>query len=282
MKKLLFLFLFIFLLDCTKKEVVQETPKIIQGFSTPESVAISPDGKYYVSNIGGFDVDGDGTISLIDVDSAREIVSGLNDPKGMAFWESTLFVSDKTKIWKITPDGNKTVFVDSDAFPKPPIFLNDLVFDKEGNLYVSDTGGFEEVDGAIFKVTPEGSVSTLVDYTVSEDIESPNGLIFNPEGNLLVVDLGNGKLMSISDDGENVTVLHEGFGAGDGLAYECEGNLYVSDWNSGNIHQINKEGNVSLFMEGFKASADITIDKTNHVLLVPEFNANRVVIVKLK
>lgn len=259
-----------------------EVANTFEGFETPESVAQGPDGRYYVSNIGGFNVNDDGTIKVIDGDSIHVFADGLDDPKGLAFHDGDLYVTDKTKIWRIDTNGNKEIFVDSTAFPATPKFLNDTVFDTQGNLYVSDSGTFDQMDGAIYRVAPDGTVSLVIDHQASPEIAAPNGLIFDKTGNLLVVDLHTGKLMRVDEAGPAVDVLHEGFGAGDGLAYDHQGNLYVSDWQGGKIFRVDQEGNVSEFMTGFQASADIFIDQQKHTMLVPEFNGGAVAVVKLR
>ena len=149
---ILFLLLYI---GCAQeaKEPDPLTTNSIEKFSTPESVELGSDGVYYVSNIGGFGVDGDGTISVIENDSVKTIASEFNDPKGLSYKDNVLYVSDNKQIWQIDAQGNKSIFVDSMEFPDDgPIFLNDLVFDKDGNLYVTDSGDFETVDGAIYNL----------------------------------------------------------------------------------------------------------------------------------
>ena len=74
-----------------------ELPKpLVEGMVLPESVAIGPDGKMYVSVIGG-DKDGDGSIVRIDNGKAVTVVPGLDDPKGIAFFQKWLFIADKTE-----------------------------------------------------------------------------------------------------------------------------------------------------------------------------------------
>ena len=53
------------------------------GCKNPESVAIGPDGRIYVSVIGEFDKDGDGTVVVIETARPSPFATGLDDPKGI-------------------------------------------------------------------------------------------------------------------------------------------------------------------------------------------------------
>ena len=256
--------------------------KVYKPFFTPESVVVGPNGIYYVSNIGGFNVKGDGKISKIENDSVSDFVTGLNDPKGLSFGDGFLYAADDNQIWKIDERRNKSIFVDSTDFPVVPTFLNDLVFDKDGNLYVSDTGVFTNADGVIYKISPDGKVSKVIDARVTPEIHSPNGLIFDKDNNLLVVDFGTGKLLKVNKDLMGVEVISDSIKSGDGLAYDGKGNLYASSWEGGKIYKFDDNNNASVIIKGFNGPADITIDKEKDLLLVPVFNENHVSVVKLK
>lgn len=282
MKKILFMVsLLLIFTGCSEKKLSPKLTNTLKPFHTPESVLTTPGGVYYVSNIGGFGVDGDGAISKVVSNSVSVLAEGMNDPKGLEYRNGNVYVADKNVIWEIDDMGNKKIYIDSTDFPIVPTFLNDLVFDKEGNLYVSDTGVFDNTDGAIYKISTGKKVSTFVDYKTSPEIHSPNGLIFDNDGNLLVIDYSTGNLLRVSPDGKSVSVVATGLPMGDGLAYDGEGYLYASSWQGGSIYRIDDQYNVALVDSGFKAPADITIDKTDNSLLVPEFNGNRVSVVAL-
>ncbi len=74
---------------------------MITGLKNPESVAIGPDGKIYISVIGEFNKDGDGAIMKVVDGKAVPFATGLNDPKGLTSWQRWLFTADKNQIWKI-------------------------------------------------------------------------------------------------------------------------------------------------------------------------------------
>lgn len=104
-------------------------------------------------------------------------------------------------------------------------FANDVAVDAEGNAYVTDS--FAPV---IFKVTPDGEASVLVE---DEQLIAPgigaNGIVFNPDGYLLVSVGGSQSLVKITL-GDEITVtpveLSLAFGA-DGMVLAEDGTLYA-------------------------------------------------------
>lgn len=277
MKKFVFISsLLLFFFGCSKTELNPKITKVLKPFVTPESVLVTPSGDYYVSNIGVFGKDSDGTISKIVNGTVTTFVDGMNDPKGLAYKDGDIYAADKNQIWKVNSSAVKEIFVDSTAFPVVPKFLNDLVFDNAGNLYVSETGNFDSTDGAIYKITPDAKVSVFIDHIASPEICSPNGLLFDKDNNLLVIDLHTGKLLKVDPEGKSVTVINSDAKMGDGIAYDNEGNLYFSDWHGGRIFRMDKQNNVKVIMDSLKAPADINIDKTKDLLLIPEFQGNQV------
>jgi len=256
--------------------------RVVKGLASPESAVAGPDGRIYVSEIGEFGKDGDGKVTAIGKSGNPEpFAKGLDDPKGLAASKNALFVADKVRIWKIDMQGRASVFVKAEAFPQPPLFLNDLVFDGTGNLYVSDTGDIEKGGkGAIYRVTPAGKVSLVVSEAQNPSIKSPNGLLFENSGTLLVVDFASGELLRLSVAKGTVEKVADGFGGGDGLARDATGMLYISDWKNGKVWKLNlkkKDAKPELYPQTFQASADIGLSKDGKFLLVPDMKAGTLV-----
>ena len=263
-----------------------KNPQKVTGLKTPESAVQAKDGRIYVSEIDGFGKDGDGQISVIDIDGKVSVfATGLDDPKGLAIIGKNLYVADKTKIVKITPDGKSSVFVDASQFASPPLFLNDLEADPQGNLYVSDSGDIlgKGGGGAIYKITPAGQVSLLINEQQDPRIKAPNGLLADDTGSfLLQVDFASGILYSLNTRTGELTDVAEGFGGGDGIVHHSNGTMYVSDWKNGKVFSVDTKGEVHLIKDGYKASADIAITKDEAYLLVPDMKAGELDFIPLK
>lgn len=262
--------------------MVQAQGRRVEGLQTPESVVVGPDGRLYVSEIGGFGTDGDGRISVIGADGKPEpFAKGLDDPKGLAASRDAIYAADKLRIWKIDMKGNATVFVKADAFPQPPLFLNDLAFDASGNLFASDSGDIEKGGkGAIFRITPEGTVTLLVSESSRPAIKSPNGLLSESADKLLVVDFATGELLRLDVKKLTVDKIADGFGGGDGLARDSNGMLYISDWKNGKAWKMDLRtpgAKPEQYGQTFQSAADIALSSDEQFLLVPDMKAGALV-----
>jgi gluconolactonase len=254
------------------------SPQKVTGLKTPESVIQAQDGRIFVSEINEFGKDGDGQISVIDQKGKLSIfTTGMDDPKGLAIIGNDLYVADKTRILKVAPDGNWEVFVAADAFPATPQFLNDLERDLQGNyLYVSDSGDLEK-GGAIYRISLDGQVTTVIDHTQDPRVLAPNGLLMDDSGDvLLFVDFSSGVLYSFNMQNRMLTDLAEGFGGGDGLVHHPNNLMYVSDWKNGKVFSVLHD-EVKLVKDGFQAAADIALTTDGKYILVPDMKAGELI-----
>ena len=251
--------------------------KKITGLKTPESVVQAKDGRIFVSEIGEFGKDGDGQITLIEPSGKTTIfASGLDDPKGLAMIDNHLYVADKTKVIKFTPEAQASVFVAAAAFPSVPQFLNDLEADLQGNLYVSDSGDIMGTGkgGAIYKIDATGKVTLLIDGKQDARVMAPNGLLADDTGDTLIyVDFTSGILYTYNQKTKVLTDIAEGFGGGDGIVHHSNGTMFVSDWKSGKVYSVNTKGDVALFKGDYQSAADIAITKDEAYLMVPDMKA---------
>ena len=248
------------------------------GFSKPESVAEGPDGSIYVSEIGETDKDGDGKISRIDKKgNITPFATGLYDPKGIVFYKEKLYVTDRDVIIEVDTDGTWSVIGSTMAFPKTPVFLNDIDVDSNGNFYITDTSNFE-TGGIVFKMNLAGDITVLFDET-TEDIKAPNGVLPIENNKLLILDWG-GELFEADIKSKKIKKLGEGFEGGDGLAIK-NGTIYISSWKEGKVYEF-KNGKSKLILEGFEAAADIALSKDKTHLIIPDMKAGTVTIHPLK
>lgn len=253
-------------------------PQKITGLKMPESVIQAKDDRIFISEINEFGKDGDGQISVIDEEGKLSIfATGMDDPKGIAIIGDDLYVADKTRILKVAPDGTWQVFVAPEAFPAVPQFLNDLERDLQGNfLYVSDSGDLEK-GGAIYRISLDGNVTSVIDHTRDPRILAPNGLLMDDSGDvLLFVDFASGILYSLNMKTNTLIDLAEGFGGGDGLVHHPNNLMYVSDWKNGKVFSVLHD-EVKLVQDGFQAAADIALTADGDYILVPDMKAGELI-----
>jgi glucose/arabinose dehydrogenase len=279
---------------CALPAPAQMPPPIASGLKNPESAcAVLPAGPnakevIYVTQIGEFNKDGDGSVVRIEDGKAVPFAAGLDDPKGICAFNGNLYVADKTKVLRIDAKGTVDVYADADKFPTKPIFLNDVVIDIEtGILYVSDTGNPDGTGGAVYRLTPRGGpkakgptldkITTVVDAQKMPGMKNPNGLAMDGKSFLLMVDLGTGFLHRIKIADGTSEKLAEGFGGADGVVWDYFGRLYISDWKAGKVFVINRPGDKPVvFAEGFQSAADIGLDGTGANILIPDMKAGTV------
>ena len=259
-----------------------DPPKVlIAGLKNPESVCVGPDGRLYVSVIGEFDKDGDGSVVRIENGKAVPVATGLDDPKGLAFAGPFLFVADKTKVLRVDLRQRRAdLFAAANAFPTPPVFLNDLAADPEsGMLYVSDCGDFQGKGAAVYRITPQGLVSLVADGKTIPGLKAPNGLALDGASQLLVADFGTGELHRVKLATGASEKVAEGFGGADGIAWDMYGRLYLTDWKGGGVFGIPRPGEkpVAIPGLGLKAAADLCLSPDRKSLLIPDMTAGTVV-----
>lgn len=260
--------------------------QVAQGLKNPESVAVAKDGQIYVSEIGEFEKDGDGKISVIGKDGKLKVfASGLNDPKGLAFIGEVLYVADKDRILKVDKGGKWKVFVDKTAFPAPPKFLNDLEPDLAGNLYVSDSGDIANQggdSGAIYKIDAQGKLSTVINHQQDPRVKAPNGLLMDDTGDMLMfVDFASGVLYRLDIPNRHLIELAKGFGGADGIVLGADHHLYITDYVNGKVFSVSVEDEVKLVKQGLQSAADLGITPDGKTLLVPDMKAGTVTSIHL-
>lgn len=259
---------------------IAKTPTLLweaEGFKTPESVLFDKRRNViYVSNIDGkpMDKDGKGTIALLSVDGKtidQEWVAGLNAPKGLALVDDILYVSDIDRLVAIDVLTKKVVQSYSGKNAK---FLNDVVADKDGIIYVSDFIG-----NAIYRLKDGNFERWLSD----KKLETPNGLLIE-NNKLLVASWGvmtdgfstkvAGHVKSIDIKNKIISSMTSSKPIGnlDGIESDGKGGYYATDWMAGSIIHIMKTGEFKTILNTEMGSADLGI--MSNILLVPMMKNN--------
>lgn len=262
----------------------------------PESVAYSPKlNVLFVSNVNGkpTEKDQNGFISKVSPANGSIIelnwVTGLNAPKGIALSNNNnrLFVSDLTDLVEIDINTGKII----KRFNAPgSTFLNDVVSDKQGNIYVSDT-----ITNTIYKLDGNNITSTLQPWLQNAQLNGPNGLHVDESKNKLivaslgkfskpgagieVVDLKNKTITPLGKEGTTSP-----FGGLDGIESDPTGErYYVTDNPAGKLYLVNADGTgygtlIDLHTQG---AADIGFIPSQSTVMIPLMKDNKLAAYKL-
>jgi len=248
----------------------------ISGLKMPESVAEGSDGSIYISEIGERDKDKDGKITKIDKNGNRStLADGLYDPKGIVFYKEKLYVTDRDVVLEVNTDGSWGVYTGTMAFPKTPVFLNDIDVSSNGDLYVTDTGDFVS-SGLVFLIKKSGDVSVI--FEGNKNIKAPNGILPIADSKLLIVDWA-GDLLEGDLITNEIKRIAEGFDGGDGLAYD-NGVIYISSWKNGVVYAY-QNGKTTIIDDKFEAAADIALSRDGKTLIVPDMKAGTVTLIPI-
>ncbi|MDR0181686.1 virginiamycin B lyase family protein [Lysobacter arvi] len=243
--------------------VFERKPPLAQAVLGPAATTIGWPG--YIDLVAG-----DGVAGLRD-GAARQ--ARFADPYGIAVAkDGAVFVADagdNNRIRRIAADGTVSTFAGSiegfvdgvgaaAAFDTP----SGLAFDRDGNLYVADTGNH-----AIRRITPQGTVTTLAgDGTpgfvdgpgAHARFDGPTGVAVGPDGRVYVADTYNDRIRVISRDGV-VSTLAGGDRPGDvdgpgeqarfdtptAVAVDAMNRVHVADLRNNAIRRITPTGEVT-------------------------------------
>lgn len=282
---------------------------VVSGFESPESVVHDPDlDLYLVSNVGAGNpaaLDHNGYISRVSPDGAilelrwiQDGVNGvtLNSPKGIWLYGRALYVADVDTLRIFNRFSGAPIR--NVEFPNPfapaSLFLNDVVVDYHGNVFVSDNR-----NGAIFTVDPQGRASL---WAAGAALGGPNGLLLD-YGNVGWVTFFGGQVKRVTRSGKTITeaILPaadvSGIGLPPGALFldgycRYNGSLLVTSWVTGKVYRIGRAGmeleTVAQFVSALEnpsrpdGPADISVDEERNRLLVPLFNAGQLVIIPLE
>jgi sugar lactone lactonase YvrE len=148
---------------------------------------------------------------------------------------------------------------------------NDVAFDIEGNMYISDGGIYCTGPGGytVRKVDPDGTITTVAGTgeagfagdggpATKAQLDVPIAVAVDREGNLYITDESNYRIRKVDKEGIITTFAGTGKGgySGDGdpankarltdpgqITFDAKGNLYVADYKS--VRKIDPSGTIT-------------------------------------
>lgn len=270
MKKGIFFLLLVAMVDLLHAQELQRLWETDSTLKVPESVCLdSRNQRLYVSNIEGknaWEKDGKGSVAILTL-SGKILnpgwITGLHAPKGMSMFQDYLILADIDSVVIIDVIRGQIV---KKVFVEGAKALNDLVCDKRGNMYVTDSK-----ENKVFYI----DAIKLVPSVYLEGLSGVNGITFFDKS-LYIVDAGS--LFRIGKDKEKIRIADGMEGRTDGVEVIDENSFFVTCWE-GAVWHVKGTGEKKLLWDARKEgynTADIGIDKKTQTLYVPTFWRNTV------
>lgn len=245
------------------------------GIAEPECVFYdAPSDNLFVSNVVGkpSEKDGKGWITKLSLDGktvTEKWIEGLNAPKGMRVWNTTLWVSDIDELIGIDIAEAK---IKQRIKIEGAKFLNDVATHPDGTVYVADLYASK-----IFSVTKDGKIEVFAE---GNQLESPSGLFLDLTNNRMVV-----ASWGLTTDGKTATpgtlyqldlktkekkaISKEPLGNLDGAELDGQGGYLTSDWISGKVFHVDADGKAQNILKFQTGAANLFYIPEKSLLVVP-------------
>ncbi|WP_447973442.1 hypothetical protein [Nitrospira sp. Kam-Ns4a] len=258
----------------------------VTGLHNPQSFVPDPTtGQYFISNTdrrndapssSGFitKLDRDGKILKLHFIQNGDGQVVLRAPKGMAVAQDVLYVADVDTLRGFDTKSGRPV-VEVRIGRDGAADLADVAYDPGRNLlYVSDTRA-----DTIYRVDPAKShaVSVLVRDPA---LAGPRGLAVHPKtGRLVAVSWNKGKILEVAPDGTITELVSNSWFSSRfqnlaGVDFDSWGTMYVSDFTAGKVWRMRSDQHFDVIAEFLPSPADISVDRLNHLILVPYHDAH--------
>jgi hypothetical protein len=153
-------------------------------------------------------------------------------------------------------------------------WLNDLEVTDDGVIYATQTGDLgadpDPSTWRVWRIAPDGTASVFVQ---GAPLHQPNGIGFDPQGNIVVVNYGNSEVLTFSPDGRLVKTERAAQAGGDGLVIMPDGTKYVSSVVHGGISRIRPGAPAELIARNIPSAASMCYDAGANQMVIP-MNAN--------
>jgi len=224
------------------------------GLDHPECVAVHPDGSIWAGGEAGqiYRISADGQ-QIETVANTGGFILGIAFSPG-AQWLAICDLGKKC-VWRLDLKTFQLERFAEGAAGHAFNIPNYAVFDQFGNLYVSESGTFRQVNGKILKFSPEGKGEIWQEGPFN----FANGLAMAPGEKYLYVAvsfLPGVERITINADGtagERTLVCTLPETVPDGLAFDADGNLYVSCYAPNRIYKVAPDQSVTVWIDDWEA-----------------------------
>jgi hypothetical protein len=160
--------------------------------------------------------------------------------------------------------------------------FNDIEVADDGTIYATVTGaGGPTADPntwQIWKITRDGQASI---FKQGAPLRQPNGIAFDPQGNIVVIMIGNTDVLTFSPSGQLLKTEHAAQPGNDGLVVMPDGTKYVSSVQQGGVSRIRPNQPAELIARNIPNPASMCYDAGANQLVIPMNANNALAFIKL-
>ena len=202
----------------------------------------------------------------------------LNEPYGSDIANGMLYVADRDggttptepSVAVIRRFNLKTGAPAGETRVEKSAWLNDIEVADDGTIYATQTGvGGQTPDPTswqVWKITRDGAVSMFLQ---GAPLRQPNGIAFDPQGNIVVVNIGNNEVLTFSPAGQLVKTETAAQAGNDGLVIMPDGTKYVSSVLNGGVSRIRAGQPAELIARNIPNAASMCYDAGAKQLVIP-------------
>jgi hypothetical protein len=214
----------------------------------------------------------------------------LNEPYGSDIVNSVLYLADRDGGTSPT-DPSVSVVRRFDMKSGAPIgetrvngvaWFNDIAVTPSGTVYATVTGAAGQNPDAstwqVWRVMPDGTSSM---FAQGAPLNRPNGVALDPQGNVVVVNMGTPDVQTFSPEGKLIRTEQAAQAGNDGLVIMRDGTKYVSSVLNGGVSRIRPGQPATLIAENIPNAASMCYDAAANQLVIPMNANNAVAFVKL-
>lgn len=199
---------------------------VAEDLNEPSSLAMDSERNLFVSTYGqGMTKEGT-IVRIAHEDGMRSVVAvGLTAPSAIAFdAQDNLYVAsflDNT-ISRVGMSGGLITY----AANVPAVSA--ILFDERGDLLA-----LSSTEGAVYRISSDMGAMKRI----AGGLSAPSDMLLHPEGHLIVVDFGRGRLVHVDEKGRLKTfaVVPRGTVS---AAFDGQANLIVANWDNHNLLKI--------------------------------------------
>jgi hypothetical protein len=162
-------------------------------------------------------------------------------------------------------------------------WFNDIEVADDGTIYATQTGDRSDkpdpTTWQVWRIAPDRTASIFVQ---GAPLRQPNGIAFDAQGNIVVVNVGNDEVLTFSPTGQLVRTEHAAQAGNDGLVIMPDGTKYVSSVLNGGVSRIRAGRPAELVARNIPSAASMCYDAEANQLVIPMNPNNGLAFVRLE